>query len=63
MVELAIELAVHDPIYEDMALKFPEHFYFIATAMNQAPALKPCGTKKTDSITTCWNCLTAAPRD
>ncbi len=26
MVELAAELAVHDPIYEDMVLKFVEQF-------------------------------------
>ena len=36
MVELAAELAVHDPIYEDMVLKFAEQFYYIAAAMNRA---------------------------
>jgi hypothetical protein len=35
MVELAVELAAHDPIYEDMVFKFLEHFYFIAAAMNR----------------------------
>jgi hypothetical protein len=35
MLELAIELAVHDRTYEDMVFKFVEHFYFIARAMNQ----------------------------
>ncbi len=35
MLELAMEIAVHDPTYEDMAFKFVEHFYYIATAMNQ----------------------------
>ena len=30
MVELAVELAAHDPTYEDMVAKFVEHFYFIA---------------------------------
>lgn len=35
MLELAAEIAVHDPSYEDMALKFMEHFFFIATAMNK----------------------------
>jgi hypothetical protein len=35
MVELAIELAAHDPIYEDMVLKFTEHFYYIASSMNR----------------------------
>jgi hypothetical protein len=35
MLELAIELAVHDPTYQDMVFKFAEHFYYIATAMNR----------------------------
>jgi hypothetical protein len=35
MLELAIELATRDDMYEDMAFKFAEHFWFIAAAMNQ----------------------------
>src|SRR5712671_4619108 len=35
MLELAIELATHDPIYEDMVFKFAEHFYYIGAAMNR----------------------------
>ncbi|MGB8223009.1 MAG: glucosidase, partial [Polyangiales bacterium] len=35
MLELALELATHDPSYEEMALKFVEHFHYIAAAMNQ----------------------------
>jgi hypothetical protein len=35
MAELAIELAAHDPTYEDMVLKFAEHFYYIAAGMNK----------------------------
>ncbi len=35
MLEIAVELAAHDPFYEDMALKFAEHFLWIAHAMNQ----------------------------
>ncbi len=35
MLELAVELAAHDPTYEDMVLKFADHFYYIAAAMNQ----------------------------
>jgi hypothetical protein len=35
MLELAVELAVHDPVYEDMVVKFAEHFYYIASAMNR----------------------------
>jgi len=34
MLELAVELAAHDPMYEDMVFKFTEHFYYIAAAMN-----------------------------
>ena len=35
MFEIALELAAHDPTYEDIALKFAEHFVWIARAMNQ----------------------------
>jgi hypothetical protein len=35
MLELAVELAVHDPTYEDMVIKFVEHFLYIAAAMNK----------------------------
>ena len=35
MLEIAVELAAHDPIYEDMARKFAEHFLWIAHAMNR----------------------------
>jgi hypothetical protein len=38
MLELAIELAVHDRAYEDMVAKFCDHFYFIAAAMNRSGA-------------------------
>ena len=35
MLEMAVELAVHDRVYEDMAFKFVEHFLYIAAAMNK----------------------------
>ena len=35
MLELAIELAAEDPIYEDLIAKFGEHFLYIAAAMNK----------------------------
>jgi len=38
MVELAIALATHDPNYEDMVVKFAEHFYYISLAMNRPGA-------------------------
>ena len=34
MLELALELAVQDPTYEDFALRFAEHFFWIAAAMD-----------------------------
>jgi hypothetical protein len=35
MLEIAIELAAHEPFYEDMAVKFADHLLWIAHAMNQ----------------------------
>jgi hypothetical protein len=35
MAEIATELAAQDPIYSDMAVKFTEHFIYIAAAMNR----------------------------
>ena len=35
MAEIAVELAAQDPVYEDMVLKFIEHFLYIASAMNR----------------------------
>ncbi|WP_374688910.1 glucosidase, partial [Promineifilum sp.] len=35
MFSIAIELSNHDPVYEDMALKFLEHFFYIASAMDR----------------------------
>jgi hypothetical protein len=34
MLEMALVLAEHDPVYEDTATKFFEHFTYIASAMN-----------------------------
>jgi hypothetical protein len=34
MLTIALELAVHNPVYEDIATKFFEHFLYIAEAMN-----------------------------
>jgi hypothetical protein len=38
MLELAFELTLGDPSYEDMIVKFAEHFYYIASAMNKPGA-------------------------
>jgi hypothetical protein len=35
MLEMASELAVHDSSYEEMIVKFTQHFLFIAAAMNK----------------------------
>ena len=35
MLGIAVELSRHDPLYEDMVLKFAEHFVFIAAAMDR----------------------------
>jgi hypothetical protein len=34
MLEISIELAANDPFFEDMAIKFADHFLWIAHAMN-----------------------------
>jgi hypothetical protein len=33
MLEMALELALQDPVYEDLAIKFYEHFVWLAAAM------------------------------
>jgi hypothetical protein len=35
MLQLALELALHDPVYQTMAAKFYEHFLWIAGAMDR----------------------------
>ena len=35
MLEMGLELALHDPTYEELAIKFYEHFVWIASAMNR----------------------------
>jgi Glycosyl hydrolase family 63 C-terminal domain len=36
MLELAVELAAHDPTYGEMVFKFIEHFYYIAAGINRS---------------------------
>jgi hypothetical protein len=38
MLQLAIELSLHDPVYQTMAAKFYEHFLWIAGAMDRGGA-------------------------
>jgi Glycosyl hydrolase family 63 C-terminal domain len=35
MLEIAVELSAHDPTYEALAIKFMEHFFWIAVAINR----------------------------
>jgi hypothetical protein len=35
MLEIAVEIAVEDNVYEDLAVKFVDHFLWIANAMNR----------------------------
>ena len=63
MLEIAVELAMTDPDYGEMALKFVEHFLWIASAM--APpgrGHRACGTRRTASSTTSFGCPTAGPQ-
>ena len=46
MMRIALELAQHDRVYEDMATKFFEHFLYIAAGHDQRrgePASRPVG--------------------
>jgi hypothetical protein len=33
MLQIAVELAAHDPVYEQLAIKFFEHFMWIGSAL------------------------------
>ena len=61
MLTIALELAAHDPVYEDIATKFFEHFLYIAGALNNigGDGHRRCGTRRTSSSTTCCTCPTA----
>ena len=50
MLAIALELAQENPVYEDMASKFFEHFVRIADAMNESRRQRACGTSRMDSI-------------
>lgn len=40
MFAIAVELAGHDTAYQDVAVKFLEHYFYIANAMNDRPAAR-----------------------
>ena len=54
LLGMALELAAEDPVYEDVASKFWEHFVYIAHAVQRPdePEGAGCGTSRTDSSTT-----------
>ena len=62
LMRIALELALHNKVYEDIATKFFEHFLGIAAAINaEAPAKATAwdsGTRRMNSITT--NCARRA---
>ena len=63
MLEIAAELALDKPTYADMVLKFIEHFLWIAIGRcSTGDGTRACGTKRTDSFTTCCGYPTAGPQ-
>src|SRR5262249_34877168 len=38
MLEMSLQLAIEDPSYQDLAVKFLEHFVWIASSMNRLEA-------------------------
>ena len=56
LMRIALELALHNHVYEDIATKFFEHFLHIAEAMTNIGGdgeASACGTRRTSSSTTC----------
>ena len=55
LMRIALELAQHNHVYEDIATKFFEHFLHIAEAMTNIGerTASACGTSRTSSTTTC----------
>ncbi len=52
LLAISLELARDDPVYEDVATKFFEHFVYIGAAVNPSgTARAACGTTMTASIT------------
>jgi hypothetical protein len=60
MLEMALILTEYDPIYEEIAFKFVQHFMWIAYAMDRrGEHTTRCGTRRTGSSTTCCGSPTA----
>ena len=56
-MRIALELAEDNPVYEDIATKFFEHFLYIAEAMTNigGERHRAVGRGRTSSTTTCCN--------
>ena len=58
MLRICVELSRHDPAYEDMAVKFLDHFLDIAGAMtDMGRRVLVYGTMRTIFFMTCCACL------
>ena len=57
LMRIALELALHNHVYEDIATKFFEHFLYIAEAMTNIGGAghRPVGRGRTSSSTTSCN--------
>ena len=62
LLGISLELARGDPVYEDIATKFFEHFVYIGAAVNRMGGgdRRPLETKPTASISTGSSCPTDA---
>ena len=59
MLDMALILCEYDPIYEEVAFKFAQHFLWICTRWTGlAKTMTRCGTRRTASSTTCCGCPT-----
>ncbi len=55
LLKISLELAQHNPVYEDIASKFFEHFLNIATAIGRAPAPRKNGAVEPDDSGSLWD--------
>ena len=64
MLEMALILCEYDPMYEEVAFKFVQHFMWICLrhGPHRRATTTRCGTSRTASSTTCCGCRTARRR-
>ena len=64
MLHIAVEIGQHDPVYDDMATKFFEHFLYIGSAMTGVVVpVTACGTMTTAFTTIGFPCRMARSPD